>query len=102
MFSYVGNEVYEELTGRSAYRDCTLEMQEKILEKVSEDIRYHPLIECPMEVPDAIAVYPQIGAAFRKEYDIDYFSRHSVWNTSLPEVKELLKKVRIKCRNFEG
>lgn len=39
LFSYVGKEVYEELTGRSAYRDCTLEMQEKILEEVSENIR---------------------------------------------------------------
>lgn len=100
LFSYVGNEVYEELTGRSAYRDCTLEMQEKILEEVSEDIRYHPLIECPMEVPDAIAVYPQIGAAFRKEYDIDYFSRHSMWNISLPEVKELLKKGADEVQKF--
>lgn len=31
-----------------------------------------------MEVPDAIAVYHQIGAAFRKEYDVDYFSKHSL------------------------
>lgn len=53
-----------------------------------------------MEVPDAIAVYPQIGAAFRKEYDIDYFSRHSVWNTSLPEVKELLKKGADEVQKF--
>lgn len=99
-FSYVGDEVYEELTGRSAYRDCTLEMQEKILEEVSGDIRYHPLIECLMEVPDAIAVYPQIGAAFRKEYDIDYFGRHSLWNTSLPGVKELLKKGADEVQKF--
>lgn len=98
--SYVGDEIYEELTGRSAYRDCTLEMEEKMLDEVSGDIKYHPLIDYPLQVPDAIAVYPQIGAAFRKKYDIDYFSRHSLWNTSLPELKELLEKGKDEVEKF--
>ena len=59
--NYVGDEAYHELTGRSAYEDCTPEMEQRVLEEISGEIKYHPLIEYPLQPPDVAAVYPDIG-----------------------------------------
>ena len=51
--NYVGYKAYQELTGRDIYPDCTSEMRKEMLEEVSQEIPCHPLIEYPLEIPDA-------------------------------------------------
>lgn len=45
-------------------------MRIKILAELSRDIWYHPMIEYPLEILDAVIVYPRLGARFSKIYDI--------------------------------
>ena len=68
LLNYVGDYAYQELTGRSAYVDCTPEMEKRVLEEISGEIKYHPLIEYPLQPPDVAAVYPEIGDMIMKKY----------------------------------
>lgn len=90
--NYVGYDAYKELTGRNIYQDCTSEMKEKMLAEISQGISYHPLMQYPLEIPDVLIVYPRLGALFSKGYHAQNCSDHSMWNTSLPELKELVEK----------
>ena len=101
MLSYVGNEAYKELTGRGAYEDCTAEMREQMLAEVSGEIKYHPMIEYPLEIRDAVAVYPKLGDRFVTRYGIQCFFMGSTWNTSLPGMKELVEKGADEARKFQ-
>ena len=93
LLNYVGDYAYQELTGRSAYEDCTPEMEKRVLEEISGEIKYHPLIEYPLQPPDVAAVYPEIGDMIMKKYSIRFFSKDSsLWNTSLPELKAMIEK----------
>lgn len=100
--SYVGDDAYEELTGRSAYGDSTHEMQEKIAAEISVDIRYHPMIEYPLEIPDAVMVYPKLGAAFAKIYNVESFRGDSMWNIPFPEVKALVEMGSKEARKLKA
>lgn len=94
--------VYQELTGRSAYVDCTPEMEKRVLEEISGEIKYHPLIEYPLQPPDVAAVYPEIGDMIMKKYSIRFFSKDSsLWNTSLPELKAMIEKGAAEVRKLK-
>ena len=95
--NYVGDEAYHELTGRSAYEDCTPEMEERVLEKISGEIKYHPL-----QPPDVVTVYPEIGDMIMKTHGIRFFSKDSsIWNTSLPELKAMVEKGAAEVRKLK-
>ncbi len=64
--NYVGYDAYKELTGRNVYQDCTFEMKEKIRVEISRGISYHPMMEYPLEIPDALIVYPRLGTMLSK------------------------------------
>ena len=100
MLSYVGNDAYTELTGRDVYEDYTAEMRDQMLAEVSGEIKYHPMIEYPLEIRDAVAVYPKLGDRFVTRYGIQCFFMGSTWNTSLPEMKELVEKGADEARKF--
>ena len=100
MLSYVGNDAYNELTGRDVYEDYTAEMRNQMLAEVSGEIKYHPMIEYPLEIRDAVAVYPELGDRFVTRYGIQCFFMGSVWNTSLPGMKELVEKGADEARKF--
>lgn len=98
----VGDEAYHELTGRSAYEDCTPEMEERVLEEISGEIKYHPLIEYPLQPPDVVTVYPEIGDIIMKTHGIRFFSKDSsIWNTSLPELKAMVEKGAAEVRKLK-
>ena len=100
--NYVGDEAYHELTGRSAYEDCTPEMEERVLEEISGEIKYHPLIEYPLQLPDVVTVYPEIGDMIMKMHGIRFFSKDSsIWNTSLPELKAMVEKGAAEVRKLK-
>lgn len=101
MLSYVGNDAYVELTGRDAYEDYTAEMRDQMLAEVSGGIKYHPMIEYPLEIRDAVAVYPKLGDRFVTRYGIQCFFMGSTWNTSLPGMKELVEKGADEARKFQ-
>ena len=98
--NYVGYDAYKELTGRNVYQDCTFEMKEKIRVEISRGISYHPMMEYPLEIPDALIVYPKLGAIFSTTYNAESYRSHSMWNTSLPELKELVEKGADKVRKI--
>ena len=100
--NYVGDEAYHELTGRSAYEDCTPEMEERVLEEISGEIKYHPLIEYPLQPPDVVTVYPEIGDMIMKTHGIRFFSKDSsIWDTSLPELKAMVEKGAAEVRKLK-
>ena len=102
LLNYVGDYAYQELTGRSAYVDCTPEMEKRVLEEISGEIKYHPLIEYPLQPPDVAAVYPEIGDMIMKKYSIRFFSKDSsLWNTSLPELKAMIEKGAAEVRKLK-
>ena len=101
MLSYVGNDAYVELTGRDVYEDYTAEMRDQMLAEVSGGIKYHPMIEYPLEIRDAVAVYPKLGDRFVTRYGIQCFFMGSTWNTSLPGMKELVEKGADEARKFQ-
>lgn len=102
LLNYVGDYAYQELTGRSAYEDCTPEMEKRVLEEISGEIKYHPLIEYPLQPPDVAAVYPEIGDMIMKKYSIRFFSKDSsLWNTSLPELKAMIEKGAAEVRKLK-
>ncbi len=98
--NYVGYEAYQELTGRDIFPDCTSEMRKEMLEEVSQEIPCHPLIEYPLEIPDALTVYPRLGAIYAKRHELGGLHEHSMWNTSLPEIRELVGQGAEKVRKF--
>lgn len=75
LLNYVGDDAYYELTGRSAYEDCTSEMEERMREEISGENKYHPLIEYPLQPLDVVAVYPQIGNIIMKKHDISFLPK---------------------------
>ena len=101
MLSYVGNDAYVELTGRDVYEDYMAEMRDQMLAEVSGGIKYHPMIEYPLEIRDAVAVYPKLGDRFVTRYGIQCFFMGSTWNTSLPGMKELVEKGADEARKFQ-
>ena len=102
LLNYVGDYAYQELTGRSAYVDCTPEMEKRVLEEISGEIKYHPLIEYPLQPPDVAAVYPEIGDMIMKKYSIRFFSKDSsLWNTSLPELKAMIEMGAAEVRKLK-
>ncbi|SHK54486.1 DUF4240 domain-containing protein [Hespellia stercorisuis] len=100
LLSYVGNEIYKEQTGRSAYDDCTQEMDQEMLQEVSKDIKYHPMIDYPLELPDELLAYPQISAQFMKETHLLNPKSYSTWDIPFPEIKEQVKKRAIEAKKY--
>lgn len=100
VFSYVGDYAYEEQTGRSAYYDCTEEMIETALAEVSQEIKYHPMIKYPLDIPDTMFVYPKLGAQFIEKNGIPDRRFASGWNTSHPELKMLFEEGKCKVQKL--
>lgn len=99
IFSYVGDYAYEEQTGRSAYDDCTEAMRKNTLAEVSQEIRYHPMIKYPLDIPDTAFVYPKIGAQFIEKYGTLRFS--SGWQDSpFPEERRLYEEGKREVRKL--
>ena len=77
-------------------------MEKRVLEEISGEIKYHPLIEYPLQPPDVAAVYPEIGDMIMKKYSIRFFSKDSsLWNTSLPELKAMIEKGAAEVRKLK-
>ena len=90
-FNYIAYDVYNEQTGRNAYDDISGGMLAGIKRELVKDIQYSPMIEYPLELPDAVIVYPKICRYITKE-DISIAKRNPQWNPTIKELKELLVK----------
>lgn len=101
LLNYVGYEAYQELTGRDIYPDCTSEMRKEMLEEVSQEIPCHPLIDYPLEISNVLTVYPRLGAIYAKRYELEGLRKDSMWNTSLPEIRELVDQGAEKVRKLQ-
>lgn len=88
-FNYVAFKAYEELTGRSVYRDYTDAEMKRVEKELQQDIRYHPMIEFPLNPLEAAVIYPKVGQQFIQKHDINNPAFSSIWNLSLPELKKL-------------
>ena len=45
-------------------------------------------------------MYPRLGAIYAKRYDLEGLRKDSMWNTSLPEIRELVGQGAEKVRKF--
>ena len=57
---YISSQVYSAMKGKNIYQDSTARMQMECYEQVIRDIVYHPMIEYPLELPEAMVVYPKL------------------------------------------
>lgn len=100
-FNYVASKAYEELTGRDAYRDYTDAEMKRVQKELLQGIHYHPMIEYPLNPPEAAVVYPKAGERFAQKYDINNPAFASVWNTSLPELKKLAEEGKREAHKYQ-
>ena len=82
--SYVGDYVYEQLTGKSAYDQTDWSAYEALLMKLEQDIVYKDGIEFPREGADLKKYLPRLCA---KHPEWDGQTR---WNLQLKEIRDLI------------
>lgn len=87
---YIGYEVYMEQTGRDAYRDDTLQVQEDKSAEISKDIQYSPFIEYPLELYNAEVILPKLCEKYLTQEMIAYPRSNSTWNTKNPKIRQLV------------
>ena len=98
---YIGDEAYMEQTGRSAYKDCTLHMQEEILAEILKNIQYSPFIEYPLEFSNAEVILPKLCEKYLTEERIAYEQSNSAWNTEIPELCQLVEEGELKIEKMK-
>ena len=63
----VGYDVYQNLTGRNLYHDCTPEMAAEYIRTVKRTIVYHPLIQCSLNPVKLRILFPHLYRKYAVE-----------------------------------
>ena len=98
---YIGNGAYIEQTGRSVYKDCTLQMQEENFADILKNIQYSPFIEYPLEFSNSEIVFPKLCEKYLTEERTAYAQNNPLWNTELPELCKLVEEGVTKIENMK-
>lgn len=84
--SYVGNNAYKQLTGKSAYKQTDLAQYEVLLAELRQDIIYRDGIEFPREGEDRKKYLPRLHTVYPNG------NRYTQWYYRNKEIQELLRK----------
>ena len=90
--AYLGSTVYEQLTGKNAYDDFPWYEEDALRRAVASEIHYDPGISYPRDMKDWPKYIPNLCAKHLTRGELEH--PQSTWNTTLPEVREMLQKGR--------
>lgn len=90
--AYLGSTVYEELTGGNAYTEFPWYEEEALRKEVAAEVHYDPGIVFPRDMASWPKYIPNLCAKYLTHGELEHSP--STWNTTLPEVREMLQKGR--------
>lgn len=90
--AYLGSTVYEKLTGKNAYDDFHWYEEDALRRAVASEIHYDPGISYPRDMKDWPRYIPKLCAKYLTHGELE--RPQQTWNTTLPEVREMLQKGR--------
>lgn len=95
VLGYLGSEVYRLQTGQ----DMNVRLLNKYIaeaeKEILPDIRYNRMIEYPLELSDAVIVYPKLCDKYLTHEIIGQEHTRMTWNTQHQDIRTLLEKGRI-------
>lgn len=94
--NYLGDHVYEKLTGRSAYYDFDRSAHQTLLDDLKKDIVYGEGIGYPYTWSETAAYLPKLCAKYleREELARMIEQRNDTWNTRSPDIQAARKTVQ--------
>ena len=89
---YISSQVYSAMKGKIIYQDSTARMQMECYEQVIRDIVYHPMIEYPLELPEAMVVYPKLCECHLSEQVRKAPQKVRTWNVSRTDIRRMMAR----------
>ena len=89
---YISSQVYSAMKGKNIYQDSTARMQMESYEQVIRDIVYHPMIEYPLELPEAMVVYPKLCERHLSEQVRNAPQKVRTWNVSRTDIRRMMAR----------
>ena len=89
---YISSQVYSAMKGKNIYQDSTARMQMECYEQVIRDIVYHPMIEYPLELPEAMVVYPKLCECHLSEQVRKAPQKVRTWNVSRTDIRRMMAR----------
>ena len=89
---YISSQVYSAMKGKNIYQDSTARMQMECYEQVIRDIVYHPMIEYPLELPEAMVVYPKLCERHLSEQVRNAPQKVRTWNVSRTDIRRMMAR----------
>ena len=89
---YISSQVYSAMKGKNIYQDSTAKMQMECYEQVVRDIVYHPMIEYPLELPEAMVVYPKLCECYLSEQVKKAPQKVRTWNVSRTDIRRMMAR----------
>lgn len=89
---YISSQVYSAMKGKNIYQDSTARMQMECYEQVVRDIVYHPMIEYPLELPEAMVVYPKLCECHLSEQVKKAPQKVKTWNVSRTDIRRMMAR----------
>lgn len=89
---YISSQVYSAMKGKNIYQDSTARMQMESYEQVIRDIVYHPMIEYPLELPEAMVVYPKLCERHLSEQVRNAPQKVRIWNVSRTDIRRMMAR----------
>ena len=80
------------MKGKNIYQDSTARMQMESYEQVIRDIVYHPMIEYPLELPEAMVVYPKLCERHLSEQVRNAPQKVRTWNVSRTDIRRMMAR----------
>ena len=89
---YISSQVYSAMKGKNIYQDSTARMQMECYEQVIRDVVYHPMIEYPLELPEAMVVYPKLCECHLSEQVRKAPQKVRTWNVSRTDIRRMMAR----------
>lgn len=88
--AYIGDSVYEKLTGRNAYDSFDRPAYERLKQELAQDIEYGEGIDYPYKWSETAAYLPRLCAKYMtpEELAIRVQYHDDTWNLTSPEVRQ--------------
>ena len=70
-------------------------------EQVVRDIVYHPMIEYPLELPEAMVVYPKLCECHLSEQVKKAPQKVRTWNVSRTDIRRMMARGNVAIKNMQ-
>lgn len=98
---YISSKVYSAMKESDIHQDNTSKIQEECYKQVIQDIVYHPMIEYPLELPEAMVVYPKLSERYLSDQEKKNLQKTKTWNVSLKDIKQMMAKGNAAIRDMQ-